>query len=182
MLSRRSVILILISVLIYSTAAMALIYYLPRYLLELGFDRPVVQIVTTIYPFTSIFMPQILGKFSDKIQNRYIFIVLGAFEATVVLETGVALAVVMSQVIRKKDISPPADIKYAATSGGLIFFGSVLYSYSVGAIGAALTSAINAGVPIVNSVASYFLLGEKLDAHKYAAIVLMVLGLIAIFI
>jgi drug/metabolite transporter (DMT)-like permease len=84
--------------------------------------------------------------------------------------------------LRKNDISPPADLKFAATAGGLIFFASVLYSYSVGAIGAALTSAINAGVPIVNSVASYFLLGEKLDAHKYAAIALMVLGLVAIFI
>ncbi|NVM34153.1 MAG: MFS transporter [Candidatus Lokiarchaeota archaeon] len=78
MLSKRSVVLILISVLIYGTATMALIYYLPQYLLDMGFERPVVQIITTIYPFSSIFLPQILGKFSDKIQNRYLFIALGA--------------------------------------------------------------------------------------------------------
>ncbi len=78
MLSKRSVFLILISDLIYSTAAMALIYYLPRYLLDIGFNRPVVQIVTTIYPLSAVFLPQILGKFSDKIQNRYLFILLGA--------------------------------------------------------------------------------------------------------
>ncbi|MFX1595612.1 MAG: MFS transporter, partial [Promethearchaeota archaeon] len=78
MLSKRSVFLILISVLIYSTAAMAMIYYLPRYLLDIGFNRPVVQIVTTIYPLSAVFLPQVLGKFSDKIQNRYLFILLGA--------------------------------------------------------------------------------------------------------
>ena len=78
MLSKRSVFLILISVLIYGTAGMALIYYLPQYLLDIGFSRPVVQGVTTLYPFSAIFLPQILGRFSDKIQNRILFIVVGA--------------------------------------------------------------------------------------------------------
>ena len=72
-ISKRSVILILFSVLTYSTAAMALIYYLPRYLLYLGFRLPIIQLVTTLYPFSAIFLPQILGKYSDKIQNRYLF-------------------------------------------------------------------------------------------------------------
>jgi len=84
MLSKRSVLLILISVLIYGTAAMALIYYLPQYLLDIGFARPVVQIVTTIYPFSAIFLPQILGKFSDKIQNRYLFIALGGIGVSLI--------------------------------------------------------------------------------------------------
>jgi len=77
-LSKRSVALILISVLTYGTAAMAMVYYLPRYLLDLGFTTPIVQLVTTIYPLSMIFLPQLLGKYSDKIQNRNIFFILGS--------------------------------------------------------------------------------------------------------
>jgi drug/metabolite transporter (DMT)-like permease len=44
-------------------------------------------------------------------------------------------------------------------------------------IGAALTAAISAGTPIVNAAVSYLLLKEKLDRCKYAAIILVVLGL-----
>ncbi len=82
-ISKRSVILILFSVLTYSTAAMALIYYLPRYLLYLGFRLPIIQLVTTLYPFSAIFLPQILGKYSDKIQNRYLFFLLGSIGASI---------------------------------------------------------------------------------------------------
>ncbi|MFX1500451.1 MAG: MFS transporter [Promethearchaeota archaeon] len=78
MLSKSSVFLSLISVLIFGTAGMALIYYLPPYLKDLGFSPSVVQIISTIYPFTLIFLPQLFGKLSDKIQNRYIFIILGS--------------------------------------------------------------------------------------------------------
>jgi len=81
-ISKRAVVLLLISVLTYGTAAMALIYYLPRYLLDLGFDLPIIQFVTTLYPFSAIFLPQIFGKFSDKIQNRYIFIIIGSIGAS----------------------------------------------------------------------------------------------------
>ena len=77
-LSKKSVILILTSVLTYGTAAMAMVYYLPRYLLNLGFTTPIVQLVTTIYPLSMIFLPQLLGKYSDKIQKRYIFFVSGS--------------------------------------------------------------------------------------------------------
>ncbi|MFX1568786.1 MAG: MFS transporter [Promethearchaeota archaeon] len=83
-ISKRSVILLLISVLTYGTAAMALIYYLPRYLRDyLGFDLAIIQLVTTIYPFSAIFLPQILGNYSDKIQNRYLFILFGSIGASI---------------------------------------------------------------------------------------------------
>ncbi|MFX0142162.1 MAG: MFS transporter [Candidatus Hodarchaeota archaeon] len=81
-ISKKSVILLLISVLTYNTAAMALIYYLPRYLLYIGAELPIVQLVTTIYPFSMIFLPQLLGKYSDKIQNRYLFFILGSIGAS----------------------------------------------------------------------------------------------------
>jgi MFS family permease len=82
-ISKTSVVLLLISVLTYGTAAMALIYYLPRYLLYLGFSLPIIQIVTTLYPFSAIFLPQILGKYSDKVQNRYLFFLLGSIGASI---------------------------------------------------------------------------------------------------
>lgn len=87
MISKKSVILILVSVLTYGTAAMALIYYFPRYLLDLGFSLPVIQLVTTVYPFSMIFLPQILGKYSDKIQKRYIFILIGSIGISVLYLT-----------------------------------------------------------------------------------------------
>jgi MFS family permease len=62
---------------------MALIYYLPRYLLDLGYSLPITQLVTTVYPFSAIFLPQILGRYSDKIQKRYLFLVLGSIGASI---------------------------------------------------------------------------------------------------
>ncbi len=108
----------------------------------------------------------------------------GAFQTALLLETGIALFVIAFHALRGRDLSPPAAgrLRFPVVVGALIFIGSVLYSYSVGAIGAALTAAISAGGPIVNSVASYLIVGEKLDAHKYAAIVLMVIGLAVIFL
>ncbi|MFX1311517.1 MAG: MFS transporter [Promethearchaeota archaeon] len=77
-LSKKSVVLILISVLTFGSHAMALIYYLPRYLLNLGFSNPIIQLITTIYPFSNIFLPQLLGKYSDKIKKRNLFFILGS--------------------------------------------------------------------------------------------------------
>lgn len=109
---------------------------------------------------------------------------LGPYQATVVLELGIAAAVVAFHVLRGRDISPrPVGKSFpAAANGALIFFGTVLYSFSVGAIGAALTAAISAGSPIVNAAASRILLGERLDAHKYAATLLLALGLALVLI
>ena len=67
---------------------------------------------------------------------------------------------------------------YVLAHGSLLFIGILLYNYSISIIGAALTASVVAAAPIINSLASYFLLGEKLDNHKYLAIALMVLGLI----
>lgn len=109
---------------------------------------------------------------------------LGAYQATLLLEMGVVLFVVSFHALRGRDLSPPPIEKtgFAAVAGGLVFFGSLLYSVSVGLIGAALTAAVSAGAPMVNAVVSYFLLREKLSIRKYAAIVMMVAGLAAIFI
>jgi drug/metabolite transporter (DMT)-like permease len=109
---------------------------------------------------------------------------LGPYAATVVLELGIVLFVVLFHSIRGRDLSPPPLKKafFPAASGTMIFFGSLLYSVSVGAIGAALTAAISAGAPIINAFASYFLLKEKLGFQKYLAIVLLAIGLVAIFV
>ena len=111
-------------------------------------------------------------------------VALGPYMATLFLELGVAFFVVAFHVLRGRDLSPPAvgKVGFAAAAGVLIFFGSLLYSVSVGLIGAALTAAISAGAPMVNAVVSYFMLRERLDMRKYAAIVMMVIGLAAIFL
>lgn len=109
---------------------------------------------------------------------------LGAYQATLVLELGIVSFVIAFHALRGRDLSLPAirKLDFAAVTGTMIFFGSLFYSISVGLIGAALTAAISAGAPIVNAILSYFLLKEKLDAYKYAATILLVIGLVMIFL
>jgi drug/metabolite transporter (DMT)-like permease len=109
---------------------------------------------------------------------------LGPYMATLSLELGVAAFVVAFHLLRGRDLSPPPADKawFPLAAGTLIFAGSLLYSLSVSLVGAALTAAISAASPIVNAVASYLLLKERLEPHKYAAIALMVAGLAMIFL
>lgn len=109
---------------------------------------------------------------------------MGPYAATVALEFGIVLFVVLFHSIRGRDLSPPPFNKaiFPMVSGSMIFFGSLLYSVSVGMIGAALTAAISAGAPMINAVTSYFILKEKLSFQKYLAIIMMAIGLVAIFV
>jgi transporter family protein len=109
---------------------------------------------------------------------------MGPYAATLVLEFGIVLFVVLFHSLRGRDLSPPPMNKaiFPAVSGSMIFFGSLLYSVSVGIIGAALTAAVSAGAPMINAITSYVLLKEKLSFQKYLAIVIMAIGLIAIFV
>ncbi|MBU0532528.1 EamA family transporter [Candidatus Micrarchaeota archaeon] len=111
-------------------------------------------------------------------------IIFGPYLATFLLETGIAAFTVLYHTINRRDLSlPPIDkMKYAAAPGVLIFVGSIFYNFSISYIGAALTAAISAGGPIVSAIGGYLLLKEKLDLKKYAAIILMVLGLVMIFV
>jgi drug/metabolite transporter (DMT)-like permease len=110
---------------------------------------------------------------------------LGPLQASLFLEAGIAAFIILFHALRGKDLSLPKPALVAAPAAGagcLLFAGSVLYSTSVASIGAGLTSAIYSGTPIVNTVLAYFLLHERLDRMKYAAIALMVLGLVMIFV
>ena len=78
-LSKRSVILILFSILVFNTAGIGLVVYLPKYLLYLGIENPLIQLIMTIFPLTLFVFPPLLGKISDKRQNRILFIIIGAF-------------------------------------------------------------------------------------------------------
>ncbi|MHA1489202.1 MAG: MFS transporter [Promethearchaeota archaeon] len=82
-LSKRSVILILISVILFNTIGMAVYTYIPLYLLNLGAEKTILQLIVTILPLTSFVFPPFLGKYSDKIQKRFPFIIIGAIGITV---------------------------------------------------------------------------------------------------
>ena len=78
-LSKRYVYLILVSVLFLNTIFMAVFSYIPRYLFDyLKVDITTIQLIVTIFPFTWFVFPPLLGKLSDKIQNRLIFMIVGA--------------------------------------------------------------------------------------------------------
>jgi drug/metabolite transporter (DMT)-like permease len=110
---------------------------------------------------------------------------LGPYQASLFLEIGIAAFIIAFHALRGKELALPKQTRgllAPLSAGALLFFGSVSYSMSVSWIGAGLTSAVYSGTPIINSVLAYLALGERLDAAKYAAIALMVLGLMMIFL
>jgi len=107
---------------------------------------------------------------------------MGPYSSTVMLETGIFVVVSLFYLVRGKDLSLPDRKGWPSIGVQQVAacFGAVLYSMSVLAIGAGLTAAIGSGSLIVNSIASYFWLKEKLDTRSYLAIVAMVVGLVLI--
>ena len=83
-LSKKSIILILISVLIANTTGMGVFAYAPRYLLNLGVDIIVIQLILTFYIFTTLAFPPLIGKLSDKIQHRSMLFKLGAIGVSII--------------------------------------------------------------------------------------------------
>lgn len=83
-LSKKSIILILLSVFIINTAAIIVYTYVPKYLLFLGIEKPLMQLIITIIPLTAFVFPPLYGFYSDKIQNRHIFILFGTIGTTFV--------------------------------------------------------------------------------------------------
>lgn len=77
-LSKKSVLLIQFSILVLSTASIGLISYIPLYLAIMDTSTPLIQLIMTIFPLTLFIFPPILGKYSDKIQNRILFVIVGA--------------------------------------------------------------------------------------------------------
>lgn len=76
-ISKKSIILILISVFILNTAGIVVYTYVPRYILNLGVDKPLMQLIITIFPLTAFIFPPLYGYLSDKTQNRFVFILFG---------------------------------------------------------------------------------------------------------
>jgi len=76
-LSKRSVILILISVFLINTTGMVIYTYVSTFLLDLGTDKSLMQLIVTIFPLTAFLFPPLYGFLSDKYQNRIVFLLIG---------------------------------------------------------------------------------------------------------
>ena len=76
-LSKRSVILILISVFLINTTGMVIYTYASTYLLDLGTVKSLMQLIVTIFPLTAFLFPPLYGFLSDKYQNRIVFLLIG---------------------------------------------------------------------------------------------------------
>ena len=77
-ISKKSIILILISVFLTNTVGMVMFTYVPRFLLQLGTIRPLMQLIVSIFPLTAFIFPPLFGFISDKFQNRTLFIYSGS--------------------------------------------------------------------------------------------------------
>ncbi|MBI5227495.1 DMT family transporter [Candidatus Micrarchaeota archaeon] len=106
---------------------------------------------------------------------------IGAYMTTLALETSLTLAISAYYLLKKKDLSfPSKGASGIALRSFIVCLSTIFYSYSIEQIGAALTSIIAATSPLINIPASYLVLKEKLSIYKYAAVVLIVVGLIMI--
>ncbi len=104
----------------------------------------------------------------------------GAYAASLFLETGITGVIASYYLIKKEDLSVPSK-KETITIGirsGLHFIATLAYNLSVAILGAVLTAAVVAATPLVEVTGAYLLLKEKLTWHKYAAVLLMIIGLI----
>jgi MFS family permease len=83
-LSKKSVYLILVSVLIASTTGMGVFAYAPRYLLNQKVNVIIIQLVLTFFILTTVIIPPIIGKLSDMIQHRALLFKLGAVGVSII--------------------------------------------------------------------------------------------------
>ncbi len=107
---------------------------------------------------------------------------IGPYMTTLTLETSLMFVIIVYYLFKKKDISLPSieGMKSIGLRSFIVFVSALLYSYSVGEIGAALTSIITAASPLISVPASFLILKEKLTVYKYAAVVLIVIGLLMV--
>jgi len=98
-ISKKSIILILISVLITNTVGLGTITYFAKYLVYLDTKRALIQLIVSIIPLTAFIFPLLFGFFSDKIQNRSIFIIFGtiglSFSSLMLLSTQNLIVIIM---------------------------------------------------------------------------------------
>ncbi|MCI0504175.1 DMT family transporter [Candidatus Micrarchaeota archaeon] len=109
---------------------------------------------------------------------------MGAYMATLALESGVAAVVITYYLTKKKGMTLPnrKESSIIAVRSILIFAATLLYTYAVAGIGVSLTSVIVAGTPLVSVPSAHLILGERMSPHKYAAVLLIVLGLALVLV
>ncbi|MFX1420424.1 MAG: MFS transporter [Promethearchaeota archaeon] len=76
-ISRKTVIFMLINVFFIYFSIMMLLSYLPRFLENIGTESSIITLTMTVFMSTFFIFPPFLGKYSDRLQNRIYFILLG---------------------------------------------------------------------------------------------------------
>ncbi len=77
MISKKNVILILIINLFSNFISISVVTYTPPLLTGIGVAPSFITLIVSIIPLTLLIFPPILGKISDKIQNRIVFTLVG---------------------------------------------------------------------------------------------------------
>ncbi len=107
---------------------------------------------------------------------------VGPFYASVLLETGIFIAILLYAFIRKEKLGMPRKgMGNCVIGGGIaITIATLGYTFSVEAVGIVLTAMMVAAVPVVNAIFARIFLKEELSKVKYASIVLLMVGLMLI--
>ncbi|MCK4780458.1 MAG: MFS transporter, partial [Candidatus Lokiarchaeota archaeon] len=84
-ISKKSVAFILGTVFFMYLAVMMLYTYLPQYLIFIGTEPPIITLTMTFAMSTFFIFPPLLGRYSDKLQNRIYFIFIGPFGMLITL-------------------------------------------------------------------------------------------------
>jgi transporter family protein len=110
-----------------------------------------------------------------------IFVVaLGPYMAALYLELGITALITGYYLIRKADLSLPKinQAKGVFVRSFVVYVGTLLNNFSIMLIGVVLSAGVAASQPFFDLIFAYLLLKEKLSPMKYAAVLLMVVGLL----
>jgi len=131
---------------------------------------------------TIMVMGTILGWGIYYSYMKEVVIAVGPFYASVLLETGIFIVILLYAFIQKEKLGMPRkEMKRYVIVGGLAITIAILaYSFSVEIVGVVLTAMMVAAVPVVNAIFARIFLKEKLNKVKYVSIVLLMLGLMLI--
>ena len=76
-ISKKSVLVILATVFFIYFSIMMMLTYLPQFLTFLEIESSIITLTMTIFMFSLFLFPSLIGKYSDKLQNRIYFIFIG---------------------------------------------------------------------------------------------------------
>lgn len=92
-MSLRNRILILVSNFFMGTGGLAFYTYYPRYLEVIGTSSSLITYIVSMVALAAFIFPPLIGKYSDKLQKRKVFITVGSFASVIMYYLGFLVSI-----------------------------------------------------------------------------------------